>query len=90
MIFMNKHLLVVDDNSVNIELLLDLLDDHGFDNVHGLSDPRHVLAYCQQQLPDLILLDIRMPHIDGYAVMEQLQEHFADQTPPRHCTDRPN
>jgi len=38
MIFMNKHLLVVDDNSVNIELLLDLLDDHGFDNVHGLSD----------------------------------------------------
>lgn len=82
MTFMNKHLLVVDDNSVNIELLLDLLDDHGFDNVHGLSDPRHVLAYCQQQLPDLILLDIRMPHIDGYAVMEQLQEHFADQTPP--------
>ena len=82
MTLMNKHLLVVDDNSVNIELLLDLLDDHGFDNVHGLSDPRHVLAYCQQQLPDLILLDIRMPHIDGYAVMEQLQEHFADQTPP--------
>lgn len=82
MISMNKHLLVVDDNSVNVELLLDLLDDHGFDNVHGLSDPRHVLAYCQQQLPDLILLDIRMPHIDGYAVMEQLQEHFEDQTPP--------
>jgi CheY-like chemotaxis protein len=34
MISMNKHLLVVDDNSVNVELLLDLLDDHGFDNVH--------------------------------------------------------
>ncbi|MCP1317344.1 EAL domain-containing protein [Vreelandella lionensis] len=82
MTFMNKHLLVVDDNSVNVELLLDLLDDHGFDNVHGISDPRHVLTHCQRQLPDLILLDIRMPHLDGYAVMGQLQEHFADQTPP--------
>ena len=78
MIFMNKHLLVVDDNSVNIELLLDLLDDHGFDNVHGLSDPRHVLAYCQQQLPDLILLDIRMPGT------------FCKPDAPCHCTDRPN
>ena len=76
MIFKNKHLLVVDDNSVNIELLLDLLDDHGFDNVHGLSDPRHVLAYCQQQLPDLILLDIRMPHIDGYAVLAVSYTHL--------------
>ena len=82
MTFMNKHLLVVDDNSINVELLLDLLDDQGFDNVHGLSDPRLVLAHCQAALPDLILLDIRMPYIDGYGVMEQLQSTFAEHTPP--------
>ena len=82
MTFMNKHLLVVDDNSINVELLLDLLDDQGFDNVHGLSDPRLVLAHCQAALPDLILLDIRMPYLDGYGVMEQLQSTFAEHTPP--------
>ncbi|MFP3341545.1 EAL domain-containing protein [Halomonas sp. SIMBA_159] len=82
MTFTHKHVLIVDDNSMNVELLLDLLDDHDFNNVHGISDPRHVLSYCQQQLPDLVLLDIRMPFLDGYGVLSQLQEHFADQTPP--------
>lgn len=77
-----KHLLVVDDNPVNIELMLDLLDDHGFDNVNGISDPRDVLGYCQQALPDLLLLDIRMPHMDGYDVIEQVREHFQQLTPP--------
>ncbi|MDP3535576.1 MAG: response regulator, partial [Halomonas sp.] len=77
-----KHLLVVDDNSINVELLLDLLDEHGFASTHGISDPRDVLAYCQQQLPDLILLDIRMPYLDGYAVINQLQDHFAHHAPP--------
>ncbi|MWJ29237.1 EAL domain-containing protein [Halomonas sp. ZH2S] len=80
--FIQKHLLVVDDNPVNVELMLDLLDDHGFENVTGLSDPRQVLAHCERQLPALILLDIRMPHLDGYMVIEQLQQRFCSQTPP--------
>lgn len=79
---MHKHILVVDDNHTNVDLLLDLLDAHDFQNVHGISDPHHVLPYCQRQLPDLILLDIRMPYMDGYAVFEQLQEHFPHHTPP--------
>lgn len=77
-----KHLLVVDDNTVNIELMFDLLDEYGFENIHGIDDPREVLPHCQQQLPDLLLLDIRMPHLDGYAVIEQLSTHFKEQTPP--------
>ncbi|SDO20284.1 putative bifunctional diguanylate cyclase/phosphodiesterase [Vreelandella arcis] len=80
--FHYKHVLVVDDNQVNVELMLDLLDDQGFHNIHGLSDPREVLAHCQQKLPDLLLLDIRMPHLDGYAVIEQLNNAFERQTPP--------
>lgn len=80
--FHYKHVLVVDDNPVNIELMLDLLDDHGFENSHGISDPRDVLGHCQQQLPDLLLLDIRMPHLDGYAVIEQLNNAFGRQAPP--------
>lgn len=77
-----KHLLIVDDSTVNIELMFDLLDEYGFENVHGINDPREVLPHCQQQLPDLLLLDIRMPHLDGYAVIEELSEHFAEQMPP--------
>lgn len=80
--FHEKHVLVVDDNPVNIELILDLLDDHGFENCHGISDPRDVLGYCQQQLPDLLLLDIRMPHLDGYAVIEQLNSAFGHHALP--------
>ncbi|TVU89984.1 EAL domain-containing response regulator [Vreelandella titanicae] len=77
-----KHLLIVDDSTVNIELMFDLLDEYGFENVHGINDPREVLPHCQQQLPDLLLLDIRMPHLDGYAVIEELRAHFAEQMPP--------
>ncbi|GEN27334.1 hypothetical protein HVA01_09800 [Halovibrio variabilis] len=77
-----KHLLVVDDNMVNIDLMLDLLEEYGFANVHGINDPRQVLAHCQQQLPDLLLLDIRMPYLDGYAVIEELQHHLAEKMPP--------
>ncbi|GAA3910542.1 hypothetical protein GCM10022228_21900 [Halomonas cibimaris] len=77
-----KHLLVVDDNPVNVEMMLDLLEDHGFAQAHGLSDPREVLRYCQTQCPDLLLLDLRMPHLDGYGVIEQLREHFGQHAPP--------
>lgn len=77
-----KHLLIVDDSTVNIELMFDLLDEYGFENIHGINDPREVLPHCQRQLPDLLLLDIRMPHLDGYAVIEQLSAYFAEQMPP--------
>ena len=77
-----KYLLIVDDSTVNIELMFDLLDEYGFENIHGINDPRQVLHHCQQQLPDLLLLDIRMPHLDGYAVIEQLSTYFAEQMPP--------
>ncbi|WP_252106914.1 MULTISPECIES: EAL domain-containing protein [unclassified Halomonas] len=77
-----KHLLVVDDNAINVELLTDLLEEHGYDNVHGLSDSREVLGYCQRHCPDLVLLDIRMPHLDGYAVTEALKAHCGEAAPP--------
>nr|WP_299244350.1 EAL domain-containing protein [uncultured Halomonas sp.] len=77
-----KHVLIVDDQPVNVELLETLLEDHGFENIKGLSDPRQVLEYCQQRTPDLILLDIRMPYLDGFQVLEQLGAQFDDQMPP--------
>ncbi|MGC3872252.1 GGDEF/EAL domain-containing response regulator [Halomonas sp. GXIMD04776] len=77
-----KRVLIVDDQPTNVELLETLLEEHGFEDVAGLSDPRQVLGYCQQQRPDLILLDIRMPHLDGFQVLEQLETHLDEQMPP--------
>ncbi|WP_242457942.1 EAL domain-containing protein [Halomonas sp. YLGW01] len=78
----HKRLLVVDDNPANVELLLDLLDDHGFENVTSTLEGTRVVAMCEADRPDLILLDIRMPVLDGYGVMETLKERFGAQSPP--------
>ncbi|WP_108446483.1 putative bifunctional diguanylate cyclase/phosphodiesterase [Halomonas denitrificans] len=78
----HKRLLVVDDHAVNVELLQDLLEDYGYQDVAGLTDPREVLAHCRTQVPDLLLLDVRMPHLDGYGVLEALQGAFGVEAPP--------
>ncbi|SHE79624.1 diguanylate cyclase (GGDEF) domain-containing protein [Modicisalibacter ilicicola DSM 19980] len=78
----SKRVLIVDDQPTNIELLETLLEEHGFEQLEGVSDPRQVLNHCRRQRPDLILLDIRMPHLDGFQVLEQLESHFAEQMPP--------
>jgi CheY-like chemotaxis protein len=58
----DARILVVDDTPANVELLLGILEDAGYHNLLGLTDPRDVNAEIERCLPDLILLDIRMPH----------------------------
>lgn len=65
--------LVVDDTQANVTLLTRLLASAGITQVHGYTDPRQALAYCARSLPDLVLLDLHMPHLDGFAVMEALK-----------------
>ena len=66
-------MLIVDDESANLKLLERLLNSHGYSNIDLVSDAREVVAHYQAIRPDLILLDIDMPYLDGYQVMEQLQ-----------------
>jgi putative two-component system response regulator len=66
-------ILVVDDEPVNLKLLDKLLTGQGYRPPVLVHDPREVLERYQQHRPDLILLDINMPHLDGYQVMAQLQ-----------------
>ncbi|MGD9860515.1 MAG: response regulator [Marinobacterium sp.] len=65
-------ILVVDDNTANVELLLALLEDEGYSRVEGLCDPRKVEARVGNRCPDLVLLDVRMPYLSGFDVMQQL------------------
>lgn len=65
-------ILVVDDEPANLKLVDKMLRKDGYENVVLISDPRAVLAASQQGQTDLILLDINMPGMDGFAVMAQL------------------
>ncbi|MEJ2693076.1 MAG: response regulator [Candidatus Thiodiazotropha sp.] len=65
-------ILVVDDNSANLQLLMNLFTQHGY-TVFPASDGELALEFVQSTTPDLILLDIKLPGIDGYEVCRQLQ-----------------
>ncbi|MBE0507509.1 MAG: response regulator [Marinospirillum sp.] len=69
----NSRILLVDDEPANLKLLRKMLSGQGYNNLVEIKDPREVISAYQQQRPDLILLDINMPHLDGYAVMDQLK-----------------
>ena len=66
--------LVVDDEPVNMKYLSEILRLNDYHNVHGTSDPREVCALCDKYKVDLIVLDINMPYMDGFQVMECLRE----------------
>ena len=68
----NANILIVDDKPDNVRLLEMMLSFSGYQNVQSTTDSREVLGLAQKTDFDLILLDIRMPHLDGFDVMEQL------------------
>jgi signal transduction histidine kinase len=67
-------ILIVDDNLTNIKLLLDVLNQSGF-RVSIAKSGENALLKLQENLPDLILLDVMMPGIDGFETCRQLKEN---------------
>lgn len=78
----DARILVVDDTPANVELLLGILEDAGYRNLLGITDPRDVSAEIARCLPDLILLDIRMPHLSGFDVLRQVRWRLGVMAPP--------
>jgi PAS domain S-box-containing protein len=72
------NILIVDDQESNIELLQQLLADNGYTNVHVTQKPEGVCALHRKCNFDLILLDLQMPVMDGFAVMEGLKTNTCD------------
>jgi CheY-like chemotaxis protein len=63
----------IDDEPSNVLLLERILAADGYHNVRSTTDARTVLGLYRSHEPDLILLDLLMPHLDGVAVLQQLQ-----------------
>ena len=71
-------ILVVDDEPVNVQLLEYLLKTTGYENVSSTHDPRQVVALHLKHRFDLIILDLHMPGMDGFDVMEALKPLESD------------
>ncbi|MGH2573011.1 MAG: HD domain-containing phosphohydrolase [Actinomycetota bacterium] len=74
------HILIVDDQPANVRLMERLLERAGYHNLRSTTDPRETLSLFTEFQPDLILLDLLMPHLDGVAVMEALRPHIPPTT----------
>ena len=73
-------ILIVDDEPVNVRLLERILQQAGYTNLVRSLDPTMVAALYAEHQPDLILLDLHMPRMDGFAVMEHLAPRIPEGT----------
>ncbi len=64
--------LVVEDEPVNLKLLKEILQTEGFDVLYA-EDGRQAVEVARAELPDLILMDIRMPGMDGFQAVKLLK-----------------
>jgi PAS domain S-box-containing protein len=75
---LNASILIVDDQEVNVSLLAQMLQEAGYTSVASTMDPQQVCALHRKNRYDLILLDLQMPGMDGFQVMEALKTNDAD------------
>ncbi len=73
-IFKNARILIIDDEPNNVDLLRRLLERTGFSRIESTNDSREAVDLYLTFRPDLILLDLHMPHRDGLEVMDALNQ----------------
>jgi putative two-component system response regulator len=70
----NAKILIIDDSEISVRLMTEILKKAGFKYMTVTKDPREAKTLYTQIQPDLVILDLNMPHFDGFQVMGQLQE----------------
>lgn len=73
---MSARILVIEDNPANMELMVYLLKAYGHQPLCAY-DGADGLAVARRQMPDLIICDVNLPKLDGYAVISALKQHPA-------------
>ena len=69
-----KKILVAEDNPANCELIIEVLSGRGYEIIEA-CDGRQALEKIEETEPDLVLLDIQLPILDGFAVLSQLRQN---------------
>lgn len=72
-----RRILVIDDEEANILLLRNILQREGYTDVHCLTQSREALSTYIDLEPDLVLLDLMMPEVDGFQLLEAFSRHDA-------------
>ncbi|OZA94437.1 response regulator [Altererythrobacter sp. H2] len=72
---LSRRILAIDDEEANVLLLRSLLEREGYSDVYGLTDPERALAAYVELEPDLVLLDLMMPGVDGFQLLEAFARH---------------
>jgi len=75
-------LLLVDDEVSNLCLLQNILNRMGYREIEMLTDPRGIFTTIENFQPDLLVLDLNMPHLDGYTIMQHLGKRTPDEFIP--------
>ncbi len=69
---MQQTVIIADDAQFMRVMLKDILEDLGYDVVAEAADGRQAVQLCQEHRPDLVMLDITMPELDGVAACRQI------------------
>jgi putative two-component system response regulator len=72
-LFSKMKIVAIDDEPANVALLEAMLADGGFTRVKTVTDSRLAMETCLAFEPDLVLLDLMMPHVDGFSILESLR-----------------
>lgn len=71
----SRSILIVDDEDANVLLLASVLEREGYTNIHAITDPASALEAYVKLEPDLVLLDLMMPEVDGFQMLEAFKRH---------------
>src|SRR5579872_7053805 len=73
------NILIVDDEGANALLLQCLLEQSGFSSIKSVTDSRLVMDLVDRFAPDILLLDLQMPYLDGFDIMKCLADRMSDE-----------
>ena len=72
-LYSKMKIVAIDDEPANVALLEAMLAEGGYTRIKTVTDSRLAMETCIAFEPDLVLLDLMMPHVDGFAILESLR-----------------